>query len=457
MPATSPWIIEGTTERFETDVIRASAERPVVVDFWATWCQPCRQLGPLLEKLAAEFNGRFQLVKVDVDANQELAAAFGVQSIPYVVALRDGRPVSEFVGVHPEDKLREWLSALLPSKAEELLNKGAAWNRPIRKGPWPRTARRRCSNRTSTWLRVALARVLLALNQDDECKKIIADLESRGYLEPEAEKIKSQLELRAAAAEAGPVDEARKAAASAPNDLSLKLKLADALAVANKHEEALQICLELVQNDKGPLGAEAKSTMLRIFDAMGTGSDLVQRVPPQTGDGPVLARRGDAGRNSQPRGRRSLFPHLNLEANPVLRERDRAKRSLGDERFEFRLGIGPLQQNVAEGPFGDEAVHEAQPHSIDGLIDRVRRGVPPQVDEEGRSAGLKDAVHFAKSGLRLGKVLNAARHTRKSNVSLGKGMAEAFPSRKSTATPAWTAFVRAISTNVRLMSSPATR
>ena len=117
--------------------------------------------------------------------------------------------------------------------------------------------------------------MLLALNQDDECKKIIADLESRGYLEPEAEKIKSQLELRAAAAEAGPVDEARKAAASAPNDLSLKLKLADALAVANKHEEALQICLELVQNDKGPLGAEAKSTMLRIFDAMGTGSDLV--------------------------------------------------------------------------------------------------------------------------------------------------------------------------------------
>jgi putative thioredoxin len=114
LAANSPWIIETTTERFETDVIRTSMERPVVVDFWATWCQPCRQLGPVLEKLAAEFNGRFQLVKVNVEENQEVAAAFGVQSIPHVVALRDGQIVSEFVGVHPEDKLREWVNTFLP-------------------------------------------------------------------------------------------------------------------------------------------------------------------------------------------------------------------------------------------------------------------------------------------------------------------------------------------------------
>jgi putative thioredoxin len=273
--ANSPWIKEITTERFEAEAIRASAERPIVVDFWATWCQPCRQLGPLLEKLAVEFNGRFQLMKVNVDENQELAAAFGVQSIPYVVALRDGRVASEFVGVHPEEKLREWLGALLPSKAEELLKKGESLEETDPKGASAAYREAAALDPKLDAARIALARVLLKLNQDDECRKTIAELESRGYLEPEAEKVKSQLELRAAAAEAGPFDEARKAATAAPDDLSLQLKLADALAVANRHEEALQICLAIVQKDKSALGTEAKSTMLRIFDALGPGSDLI--------------------------------------------------------------------------------------------------------------------------------------------------------------------------------------
>jgi len=271
----SPWIIETTTERFETDVIRASMERPVVVDFWATWCQPCRQLGPLLEKLATELNGRFQLVKVNVDENQELAAAFGVQSIPYVVALRDGQPVSEFVGVHPEDKLREWVNAFLPSKVDELLKNGLSLEQSDPKAALAAYREAAELDPKNDTVRIGLARVLLKLNQDDECRKIIADLESRGYLEPEAEKVKSQLELRAAAAEAGPLDEARKIAAAAPDDLSLQIKLADALAVANRHEEALQICLAIIQKDKAELGAAAKRTMLRIFDTLGPGSDLV--------------------------------------------------------------------------------------------------------------------------------------------------------------------------------------
>jgi putative thioredoxin len=275
VPANSPWVKDTTTERFETDVIRASTERPILVDFWATWCQPCRQLGPLLEKLAVEFNGRFQLVKVNVDENQDLAAAFGVQSIPYVAALRDGQVASEFVGVHPEEKLREWLGSLLPSKAEELLKKGHALEQTDPKSALAAYREAAALDPKLDAARIALARVLLSLNQDDECRKIIAELESRGYLEPEAEKIKSQLELRAAAAEAGPLDEARKAAAAAPDDLALQLKLADALAVGNRHEEALQICLAIAQKDKLALGVEAKNTMLRIFDALGPGSDLV--------------------------------------------------------------------------------------------------------------------------------------------------------------------------------------
>jgi putative thioredoxin len=273
--ANSPWIIDTTTARFEADVVHASSERPIIVDFWAPWCQPCKQLGPILEKLANEYNGRFTLAKVNVDENQEVAAAFGVQSIPYVAAVRDGRLAAEFVGVYPEEKLREWLAPLLPSKAEELLKKGQSLESSDAKAALAAYREAAALDPKMDAARVALARVLLKLNQDDECRKIITDLESRGYLEPEAEKVKSQLELRAAAAEAGPLDEARKAATAAPNDLPLQLKLADALAVANRHDEALQICLSIVQKDKSALGGEAKNTMLRIFDTLGAGSDLV--------------------------------------------------------------------------------------------------------------------------------------------------------------------------------------
>jgi putative thioredoxin len=273
--AQSPWISETTTPRFEADVIRASVDRPVVVDFWAPWCGPCRQLTPILEKLATELGGRFQLVKVNIDENPEVAQAFGVQSIPYVVALRDQQVVSEFTGVHPEDKLREWLNSILPSKAEELLAKGRALEATDPKGALAAYREAAALDPGNDAIKIVLARVLVKHNLDDESRKIIAELESRGYLEPEAEKIKSQLELRAAAAEAGPLDEARKAAATAPNDLNLQLKLADALAAANRQEESLKILLDIIQKDKTGVGVEAKNTMVRIFDTLGAGSDLV--------------------------------------------------------------------------------------------------------------------------------------------------------------------------------------
>jgi putative thioredoxin len=273
--AQSPWISDTTTPRFEADVIRASLERPMIVDFWAPWCGPCRQLTPILEKLTAEFAGRFQLVKVNIDENPEVAQAVGVQSIPHVVAFRDQQIVSEFVGVHPEEKLREWLNSILPSKAEELLKKGRALEATDAKGALAAYREAAALDAENAAIKIALARVQLKLNLDDEARKIIADLESRGFLEPEAEKVKSQLELRAAAAEAGPLDEARKSAAANPADLNLQLKLADALAVANRHEEALKILLDIIQKDKTGVGVEAKNTMVRIFDTLGTGSELV--------------------------------------------------------------------------------------------------------------------------------------------------------------------------------------
>ena len=124
MSTTDATVIEATDQNFEEVVVEASKERPVVVDLWAAWCGPCRTLGPILEKVAREREGAFVLAKLDVDANPMVASMFGVQSIPTVIAFRDGQPVTGFVGAYPEPAVNEFVDSLLPSEAD-LVAEGA--------------------------------------------------------------------------------------------------------------------------------------------------------------------------------------------------------------------------------------------------------------------------------------------------------------------------------------------
>ena len=266
----NPWIRTTTTETFRQDVIEQSADVPIVVDFWAEWCQPCQQLMPILEKLAAEFDGRFILMKINVDELPEIAGAFGVQSIPFVVALVDGQPISQLPGVMPEEQVKEWLNSFLPSPAVEAYNaalqaEGAGDLESAEDG-FRRAAE---LEPDSGPFRIALGRALLAQDREQECREIIEQLESRGFLEPEAESLKEQLDLRLNVEDSGGTATARAALETDPDNTELKIRLAEALSVDKRYAEACDLLLDIISNDRTEVRDKAKEAMVTILAAMG--------------------------------------------------------------------------------------------------------------------------------------------------------------------------------------------
>ena len=153
-----------TEATFATEVIDRSKHVPVVVDFWAEWCAPCRQLGPVLERAVADRGGKIELVKVDTDSNQQLASAFSIQGIPAVKAFKDGSVASEFVGVQPPAAIQRFLDVLVPSEADALVTQGdeASLRQAVELDPGRADAA------------VPLARLLHARGEADEAAAILA-------------------------------------------------------------------------------------------------------------------------------------------------------------------------------------------------------------------------------------------------------------------------------------------
>ena len=265
----SPWIIDTTAETFDQDVFEKSHETLVLVDFWATWCAPCRQLSPVLEGLARELDGKFTLVKANTEEVQEAAGKFQVTGIPAVFAVIDGEVVDAFQGALPEEQIRGWLDSLAAvstlaeaKRLEDLSPAGAEAKY--------RTLAEQLPNDPVP--KIGLARMLLAQDQVDECQELITELEERGFLEPEAEKVKAALELRGMQGE--DLGDLRSQIEADPENLELQLKLAEALAGAQEYEAALQACLAIVEKDKKGVGDTARQVMIDIFRVLPDDSEL---------------------------------------------------------------------------------------------------------------------------------------------------------------------------------------
>lgn len=273
----SPWIVEVAADRFQADVLDRSFELPVVVDFWAPWCQPCRLLGPILERLAQEHQGKFLLAKANSDELPEIAAAFQVEAIPSVFALRDGSIVDQFQGLLPEQDLRRWLEGILPRPGDLL----AAEARDLEAvDPQAAEAKYREAIEQSpnaVAARVGLARIVLEHGNLEEARQILEELANSGLLDAEGERLQAEVLLRLQLQGIGTVEQLESTVAGNPDDLPLRLDLARALAAAGRYEQALQTCLEVVQRDRKTMGEPTRELMVQIFHLLGPESDLASR------------------------------------------------------------------------------------------------------------------------------------------------------------------------------------
>jgi putative thioredoxin len=270
-PQELTWI-NTTAETFEKDVLDRSTELPVVVDFWAPWCAPCRALGPVLENLAAEFTGRFLLVKANVDELPGAAGSFSVQGIPAVYAVIDRNVVDYFSGAIPEPMLRQWLDRVLAAGA--LLAAKCAEDASLPEAE-ARYRELLAADPRHVDAQIGLARTLLAQQRFDESRQIVADLEGRGYVEPEVQRIKASLELQGK--QGVDLAAARAAAKASPNNLELQFQLAEALAGEKSYEESCEILLSLVERDRKGIGERARQLMVEIFQALPDDSEITQQ------------------------------------------------------------------------------------------------------------------------------------------------------------------------------------
>ncbi len=268
------WVIETGDRDFETAVIEGSKHTPMVVDFWAPWCAPCRTLGPLLERLAEEHRGAFVLAKVNVDESPGLSQALNVQSIPMVVGFRDGQVVAEFVGALPEAAVREFLAKVLPSEGDRLAAMGRQLLTAGKSERAESTFRQALDlDARSDAALLGLASILAERSEYTEAL-LLLDRVRPGSARPDADRLAAEIRIR----QAGGGDEhaLRAKLAADPGDLATRITLGQVLAAATRYREALQEYLEVVRRDRTFRDGAARKAMLDIFDLLGPGNEIVE-------------------------------------------------------------------------------------------------------------------------------------------------------------------------------------
>ena len=262
---------------FDEKVVAASFNQPVVIDFWAPWCAPCKVLKPILEKLADEYAGKFMLAKVNSDENPELSQRFGVRGIPAVKALVDGKVVNEFTGALPEGQVRDWLDKVIPSEAEELrrMAQQQAHEGDL-DGALQQLAQASKLEPNHEWVRVDAAELLFAKGDAHEAQQLLDTLKDHDVLK-DARVLQLMAQVRLTGMQAQGEGEAELLAAISKdeNDLEARLKLSNVLVVTSRVAEGMDQLLEIVRRDRSFKDDIGRKTLLDVFNLLGGQGELV--------------------------------------------------------------------------------------------------------------------------------------------------------------------------------------
>jgi putative thioredoxin len=260
------------TDQFEAEVILRSHEVPVVVDFWAEWCGPCKTLGPMLEKAAEQYAGGFELVKVDVDSNQALAQQMGVQGIPFVVAFADGRPVDTFSGAIPQAQLDEWIAKFAKVAADSQDDRLQHVEALLGEGRDPEAEAALVELLSQEPTNIEAGLLLAGLMIDAERNADALAVLSALPPSPDVDQLTAVATLMSE--DLGDIPSLQARLAADPSDDEARIALSRAIAATGQYEAALEQLLTVVQK-KNDRSDSAREAMLQLFNLMGAEHPLV--------------------------------------------------------------------------------------------------------------------------------------------------------------------------------------
>jgi putative thioredoxin len=273
--ADSPHVADVGRADFPEGVIARSHQVPVLVDFWAPWCGPCRMLTPVLTKLADEYGGKVFLAKVNTDVEQDLAMEYGIRGIPAVKLFRDGKVAEEFVGVQPESMVRALIEKFLPRETDTVVERAISLARTGNTSEAIELLRdavvRDPQNEKAA---IELVRLLSASPQGPDLKQRVEEAERflnslRAGTNPEIDALRARLDLLRVVADAPPLEELKTILQTNPNDLEARYRLAARLALKGKYEDAMEEFLELVRRDRKFADDAGRKGLLTVFALLG--------------------------------------------------------------------------------------------------------------------------------------------------------------------------------------------
>ncbi|MHB9030836.1 MAG: thioredoxin [Candidatus Latescibacterota bacterium] len=277
MADAAPFIYDVNMNNFAEKVAEASYDRPVLVDFWATWCGPCKTLGPLLERVVTSYEGKIALARVNVDENRELAAQFAVKSIPTVKIVLNGAIADEFVGAIPEQEIRAIIDALAVSDVEEMLAYAAQL---VEQDQFDEAESIYASildeQPDHSGAHIGLARLHIRKGRDEEARKLLTAIPETDGRYGEAQALLGLFDFLKICEQSGGLEKSLDAAGKNPGDLEMQYTLGCCYAANNSYRPAFETFLALVKKDRQFGEGKAHKALLTLFSVVGPQDELTE-------------------------------------------------------------------------------------------------------------------------------------------------------------------------------------